>query len=75
MLDEADILNLIRLNELDLRKTYQELESLNEELRNNAGEVVFQTEELAKKLKKIYEELNPNYSIYPKYEEYLRLIK
>ncbi|WP_444927644.1 hypothetical protein ACJJI4_07810 [Microbulbifer sp. TRSA002] len=51
MLDIADILNLIRLNEIELQKTYKELESEDAETRNNAGEIVVQAENLGKKLK------------------------
>lgn len=75
MLDEADILNIIRLNELELSKTYQDLESLDEDIRDNAGEMVIQIECLSKKLKKMYEDLNPDYAIYPKYDQYIALIK
>ncbi|WP_444913620.1 hypothetical protein [Microbulbifer sp. TRSA007] len=74
MLDIADILNLVRLNELELQKIYKELESEDEETRNNAGEIVIQTENLAKKLKQMYEGKNPDYSVYPKYEDYIEII-
>ncbi|WP_444898355.1 hypothetical protein ACJJIX_16665 [Microbulbifer sp. VAAC004] len=74
MLDIADILNLVRLNELELQKIYKELESEDEETRNNAGEIVIQTENLAKKLKQMYEGKNPDYSVYPKYDDYIELI-
>ncbi|WP_157533450.1 hypothetical protein [Microbulbifer variabilis] len=74
MLDIADILNLVRLNELELQKIYEELESEDEETRNNAGEIVIQTENLAKKLKKMYEDKKPDYSVYPKYDDYIELI-
>lgn len=73
MLDIADILNLIRLNELERQKIYQELESDDDETSNNAGEMVLQTEELARKLKRMYEEKNPDYSEYPRYEDYIKL--
>jgi hypothetical protein len=75
MLTTADMLNLIRLNELDLQQTYLDLESDDEEKSNNAGEIVFQTEELSKKLRKIYEDSSPDYSVYPKYEDYIQLFK
>ena len=71
MLSSADLLNLIRLNECELQQIYLDLESDDEEAKNNAGEMVLQTESLAKKLKKMYEATSPDYSIYPKYEEYL----
>ena len=75
MLDIADILNLIRLNEIELQKIYKELESEDEEIRNNAGESVLQTESLAKKLKIMYEDSNPDYDTYPTYADYINLIK
>ena len=75
MLSAADILNLIRLNEIDLQQTYIDLDSDDEEACNNAGEMVFQTENLAKKLKEMYENLSPDYSTYPKYEDYIKLFQ
>lgn len=75
MLSAADVLNLIRLNELDLQQTYLDLDSDDEEKSNNAGEIVLQTEELSKKLRKMYEDLSPDYSIYPKYEDYIKLFQ
>jgi len=75
MLDEADILNLIRLNELELQETYNDLESPDEEKRNNAGEMVMQIERLSEKLKIMYEEKKPDYTIYPRYEKYIEEIK
>ncbi len=75
MLSTTDVLNLIRLNELDLQKIYLDLESDDEEKSNNAGEIVLQTEELSKKLKKMYEDLSPDYSVYPKYEDYIKLFQ
>ncbi len=75
MLDEADLLNLIRLNYLDLQKIYSELEAEDEETRNNAGEIVPQAEQLARKLKHVYERLNPDYAEFPKYDDYIQLLK
>ena len=75
MLSTADILNLIRLNELDLQQVYLDLESDNKEKSNNAGEIVFQTEELSKKLRKMYEDVSPDYAVYPKYEDYIKLFQ
>lgn len=75
MLDEADLLNLIRLNYLDLQKIYSELEADNDETKNNAGEIVLQTEQLARKLKEMYERMNPDYAEYPKYEDYIQLLQ
>jgi len=73
MLSTAEILNIIRLVELDLQQIYADLHSDDDEKSSNAGEIVLQTEELAKKLKKMYEDLSPDYSIYPKYEDYIEL--
>lgn len=75
MLSAADILNLIRLNEIELQKTYEDLDSEDEEIRNNAGEIVLQTEKLSEKLKKMYEDLPPDYSTHPKYEDYIKLFQ
>ena len=75
MLTTADILNLIRLNELELQKIYCELDSDDEETKNNAGEIVLQTEKLAEKLKAMYESSHPDYTVYPEYEYYLSILK
>lgn len=74
MLSTSDLLNLIRLNEIDLHQTYLDLESEDEETRYNAGEIILQTEELAMKLKQLYEDTSPDYSIYPRYDDYLKTI-
>ncbi|WP_445359727.1 hypothetical protein ACJJIL_11410 [Microbulbifer sp. EKSA005] len=74
MLDIADILNLIRLNEIELQKTYKELESEDAETRNNAGEIVVQAENLGKKLKQMYEDKGPDHSVYPKYDDYIEIV-
>ena len=75
MLSTADVLNLIRLVELDLQETYEDLKSDDDEKSNNAGEIVFQTEELANKLRKMYEDMSPDYTVYPRYDEYIKLFK
>lgn len=74
MLNSSDLLNLIRLNEIELQQTYHDLESDDEETRNNAGEMILQTESLAKKLKQMYEATSPDYSVYPTYDDYLKII-
>jgi len=71
----ADVLNLIRLNDLDLQQIYLDLEGDDEEKSNNAGEMGFQTEELSKKLRRMYENLSPDYSVYPKYDDYIKLFQ
>lgn len=73
LLSTADVLNIIRLVELDLQQIYVDLESGDNEKCNNAGEIVLQTEELAKKLKIMYEDLSPDYSEYPRYDDYIKL--
>ena len=75
MLTTADILNLIRLVELDLQQTYADLDSDDDEKSSNAGEIVFQTEELARTLRAMYEDSSPDYTVYPKYEDYIKLIQ
>lgn len=75
MLHAADILNLIRLVELDLQQTYSDLDCDDDEKSNNAGEIVFQTEELASKLRKMYEDSSPDYTEYPRYEDYVKLFR
>lgn len=75
MLSTADILNIIRLVELDLQQIYADLNSDDDEKSNNAGEMVIQTENLAKKLKIMYEETSPDYSEYPKYDDFIKLFQ
>ena len=75
MLTIAEVLNIIRLVELDLQQIYSDLESDDPDKSGNAGEIVLQTEELSKKLKEMYEGLAPDYSIYPRYEDYVKLFQ
>ncbi|PUA28589.1 MAG: hypothetical protein B0W54_11845 [Cellvibrio sp. 79] len=65
----------MRLNQFELASVYAELESDNEETRNNAGEIVLQTEKLAQKLKEMYESLKLDYSEYPTYEDYMQSLQ
>ena len=75
MLDETDILNLIRLNYLELKQIYSDLESNDEKRSNDAGEMVLQSEALQNKLKVMYESLSPDYNTLPKFEDYIELLE
>ena len=48
MLDATDLLQLIRLTHIELHQIKTDLESEDDEIRNNAGEIIVQTENLAK---------------------------
>ena len=74
MLSTVDILNLIRLTELEINKLQKEIECSDAEKRDAAGEVIVQFDTMANKLKNMYLASNPNYDIHPPYEEYIRLI-
>ncbi len=74
MLEPGDLLNLIRLTELEIRSLKTEIESENEDVRNNAGEIIIQFDALSLKLRKMYEEARPDDSDLPKYEEYMKVI-
>ncbi|MCF6256896.1 MAG: hypothetical protein L3K25_11475 [Gammaproteobacteria bacterium] len=74
MLELGDLLNLIRLTELEIRSLKAEIESDNEEAKNNAGEIIVQFDELSVKLRKMYEEARPDDSDLPEYEEYMEVV-
>ncbi len=75
MLELGDLLNLIRLTELEIRSLKADIESdNNEEAKNNAGEIIVQFDELSVKLRKMYEEARPDDSDLPEYEEYMEVI-
>lgn len=74
MLELGDLLNLIRLTELEKISLNSEIESDDEEVRNNAGEVVVQFDELSIKLRKMYEKSRPSDSALPEYEDYIKVI-
>jgi hypothetical protein len=54
MLDATDLLQLIRLTHIELHQMQIDLDSDDDETRNNAGELIVQTENLANKLKLLY---------------------
>ncbi len=74
MLELGDLLNLIRLTELEICSLKADIESDNEEAKNNAGEIIVQFDELSVKLRKMYEEAKPDDSDLPEYEEYMEVI-
>jgi len=74
MLNTAEILNLIRLTELELIKLQKEIDGNDDTKKNEAGELIVQFDNMALKLREMYIESNPDYSIYPKYDEYIKLI-
>jgi hypothetical protein len=74
-LSTADILNLIRLVELDLQQMCVDLESDDMETSDNAGVMVFQAEALAEKLRVMYENEAPDFTVYPIYEDFIKLIQ
>lgn len=75
MLSEADLLNLIRLTELELDQIHKDLDSENETIGNEAGEMSIQMDMLAQKLKKMYCNLRSEDSELPTYDEYLSLLE
>ncbi len=75
MLSLADVLNLIRLTEIELDKLQIEVDGSDEDARNNAGEMLVQMDNLALKLKEIYEQARPSDSDYPAYEKYLDILE
>ncbi len=75
MLSLADVLNLIRLTEFELDKLQIEVDGSDEDTRNNAGEMIVQMDNLAQKLKEMYEQLRPSESDYPSYEKYLDILE
>ncbi len=74
MLTTVEILNLIRLTELEIKRLQEEIEGDDEDKINQAGEVIVQFDTMAQKLKKMYVESKPDYDIYPLYEDYIQLI-
>ena len=68
MLSTAEILNLIRLTELEIRKLNTELEGDDVEKSNDAAQVIIQFHTMAEKLKNMYIDSSPDYDTYPSYE-------
>lgn len=74
MLSLADMLNLIRLTELELDKLQSETESDDQQVSGDAGEMVVQMDDLAQKLKTMYTDARPDDSELPTYDEYIETI-
>ncbi|MFT7559349.1 MAG: hypothetical protein ACI93R_001259 [Flavobacteriales bacterium] len=74
MLSTADILNLIRLTELEILKLQKEIEGENEVKKNEAGELIVQFDSMAQKLRSMYIESKPDYDVFPQYDAYIQLI-
>lgn len=75
MLSLADMLNLIRLTELELDKLQFEIEHGDDKSSNDAAEIIVQMDNLAEKLKTMYVEARPVDSEYPLYEKHIELIE
>ncbi|MDG9672018.1 hypothetical protein ONV78_30070 [Hahella sp. CR1] len=74
MLTTAEILNLIRLTELEIRRLQEQIDGDDEDKSNEAGEVILQFDAMALKLEQMYLESQPDYDIYPQYDDYIKLI-
>lgn len=75
MLNTANILNLIRLTELEIRRLQADIDGDDEIKRDEAGEIIVQFDDMAQKLKEMYIKSNPDYDVYPEYENYIRSVK
>ena len=74
MLNLADLLNLIRLTEIEIASLQNDIEGTDESARDDAGLVIVQLDELSEKLKKMYLESRTQNSEYPAYDDYIELI-
>lgn len=74
MLTPADLLNLIRLTELELDQIHKDIESDDPEIRDDAGEMSIQMDKLAHKLRKMYCDVRPEDSDLPTYDDYISLL-
>lgn len=75
VLDLGDLLALIRLTEIERHHIQQAINGDDVSERNNAGEVIVQVDNLAVKLKEMYEAQGNEASQYPKYVDYMEIIK
>ncbi|HWV16762.1 MAG TPA: hypothetical protein VN030_15135 [Cellvibrio sp.] len=75
MLTLADLLNLIRLTELELDKLQIAVTSDDESIRNNAGEIIIQMDKLSQKLRLMYETSRQDIDDYPTYDNYIAIIE
>ncbi|MDH5178279.1 MAG: hypothetical protein OEZ39_19825 [Gammaproteobacteria bacterium] len=75
MFDLGDLATLIRLVEIDLYHLKLDTDSEDDETRDNAGELIIQVDNLAGKLKIEYEAQWTDENGFPRYVEYLEIIK
>ncbi len=69
MLDLGDLATIIRFTEVEFFELQKRIDSSDLEASNNAAEIIVYTDNLAVKLKKMYEELWDKDSGYPSYQE------
>ncbi len=75
MLDLGDLINLIRLTELEIISLQKDIEGNNEQAKNDAGEVIVQFDVLSQKLKDMYESEYSTDSEYPLYSEFISKVR
>ena len=75
MLDLGDLLTLIRLTEIEIFELQKAIDGSDEIEKNNAGEIIIQIDNLAKKLQSLYESQWSEDSDYPSYHEFISAIK
>lgn len=71
MLDLGDLINLIRLTELEIVSLNKDINGDDEQARNDAGEVLIQFDALSSKLKNMYEQIYSDDSGYPLYSDFI----
>ena len=75
MLTSADLLNLIRLTELELNQIHKNIDSGASEIKAGAGEMSIQMDKLAHKLERMYCDSRPEDSELPTYDDYIMLLE
>ena len=75
MLDLGDLLTLVRLVQIEIFELQKDIDGEDEEARDDAGEVIIQTDALSSKLKAMYEAQWNEKSNYPSYDQFLKDIK
>ncbi len=75
MLDLGDLLTLIRLFQIEIFDLQSDINGGDEEVRDNAGEVIVQVDALSSKLKSLYESKWDKNSNYPSYEHFINDLK
>jgi len=75
MLDIDDLMTLVRLTEVELHDLQEDINGTDKQLKDDAGEMIGQVENLSAKLKGMYQEQWDEGSHYPSYEQLLGIIK